>query len=540
MRSATVISVALFVFIASASWAAGPNLIANPGFEQVADGQFVAWETLAAEKLDAENAIDTDVTHSGDTSLRITRESAEGWGFWTQGPIDVQPATVYDLGGFVRMDNVVRASYPGVFFLVHVLNAEGDVIQTAPAPYLGGTEDWEEWSATFTTDEDAAQAIVYLEFSVATGTAWFDDVYLRLSDAEPLTEQPGPMPSRAVWVSKAQFNTPETADAFIAQAKAANINVLVPNVYGHGSVMYESDEFPMPESVPEGFDPLAYLIENVHAEGMEVHPWFSVVRGPLQHLDEERLWMFYWDAERERYFGGWADVHRPEFRDWIVEFMLDCARRYDIDGLHYDYIRAGVDCECDQCVAEFEKQFGHGMDEATNTEWAQWHQPAIGDIVRRATLGLREIRPDAITSAAVQGQYAGPRGGQDGPAWVREGILDILMPMDYHGSATVVEINERDWIGQLGGTEHLLTGLQFYERYTDDEGVFRSRARDAQGAQEQVVLLGRLGIPGATIFASNYLSDEMVEALSDRPWDEPATPHFRQADWRKWEAAMPE
>ncbi|MFW6438126.1 MAG: family 10 glycosylhydrolase, partial [Armatimonadota bacterium] len=243
------------------------------------------------------------------------------------------------------------------------------------------------------------------------------------------------------------------------------------------------------------------------------------------------------NAEQERYFGGWADVHRPEFRDWIVEFMLDCARRYDIDGLHYDYIRAGVDCECPACVAEFEEQFGHGMDEATNSEWAQWHQPAVADIVRRTTMGLRQIKPEAITSAAVQGLYAGPRGGQDGPGWVREGILDLLMPMDYEVSATMVESNERKWTELLGGTEHLVTGLQFYQRYTDDEGTLRSRARDAEGAQEQVVLCGRLDIPGAAIFSSDYLSEEIVSALAEKPWDTPATPHYRQDHWRLWEAA---
>jgi len=112
------------------------------------------------------------------------------------------------------------------------------------------------------------------------------------------------------------------------------------------------------------------------------------------------------------------------------------------------------------------------------------------------------------------------------------------MPMDYHGSATTVEINERRWIEQLGGTEHLATGLQFYERYSDDEGVRRARARGAVGAQEQVVLCGRLGIPGATIFASDYLSEEIVAALAREPWSAPARPHFRSDGWRRWERAQ--
>lgn len=538
MRHGRAVAIALCCLLMTAGHAAGPNLLENPGFEETEGGQPVGWQPSSAETLGATGgAVDGEVTRSGEHSLRLVRADAEGWGFWKQEQIAVEPGRVYDLGGWLRMERVVRPSYPGAFFLLHVLDAEGEVIQKAQTPYLGGTEDWREWTATFTMHEDAASAICYLEFSVATGTVWFDDVYLRLSDAEPLADEAEPMPTRAVWVSKRQFMTPEATDEFIARAKACNINVLVPNVYGHGSVMYQSDEFGMPEDVPEGFDPLAYIIERAHAEGMEVHPWFSVCRGPLQHLDEDRLWMFHWSAERERWFGGWADVHRPEFRDWIVGFMLDCCRRYEVDGLHYDYIRAGVDCECEQCVAEFEAQFGHGMDEATNTEWAQWHEPAIGEIVRRATLGLREIRPDAITSAAVQSHFAGPRGGQDGPGWVREGILDVLMPMDYQGSATMVEVNERNWIRQLGGTEHLVTGLQFYERYTDDEGARRARARPADGAQEQVILCGRLGIPGATIFASDYLSEEIVSALAEQPWSAPARPHFRSDGWRRWERA---
>ncbi|MFW6438296.1 MAG: hypothetical protein ACOCZ7_04700, partial [Armatimonadota bacterium] len=242
MRSSLFLLIAAAILATSLAWAAGPNLIENPGFEQIADGQPVAWETPFGAALDADNAVATDTAHSGDHSLRMIRESAENWGFWSQGPIDVEGGAVYDLGGWLRMDDVERASYPGAFFLVHVLDADGEVIQKAGTPYLGGTEDWAEWTATFTMDEDAAQVIVYLEFSVATGIVWFDDVYLRLSDAEALAEAPGPMPTRAIWVSKAQFYSPEVADAFIAQAAACNINVLIPNVYGHGTVMYQTDE----------------------------------------------------------------------------------------------------------------------------------------------------------------------------------------------------------------------------------------------------------------------------------------------------------
>lgn len=84
---------------------------------------------------------------------------------------------------------------------------------------------------------------------------------------------------------------------------------------------------------------------------------------------------------------------------------------------------------------------------------------------------------------------------------------------------------------------HLLTGLRFYERYTDDQGIRRVRPRPARDALRQVALCGRLGIPGATVFASDYLSDNIVGTPADQLWDEPATPHFRTDGWRRWPKA---
>lgn len=167
---------------------------------------------------------------------------------------------------------------------------------------------------------------------------------------------------RGLWMGTDTYNTQEKADAAVARAVAAHLNVLYPLVwYNGGQAWYKSALSPMASGVPEGFDPLGYLLKAAHAKGIDVHAWF--VNGsygwaePGFVFDKHPDWALQTGRKTRP---QWYDLGKPEVRQFETDVMLDCLRNYDVDGLHFDYIRYDSQqyCYCDHCQQEFLQKYG--------------------------------------------------------------------------------------------------------------------------------------------------------------------------------------
>ena len=84
---------------------------------------------------------------------------------------------------------------------------------------------------------------------------------------------------RAFWVDA--FNpgmkTHAQVDELISRALSANANTLIAQIRRRGDSYYFDSLEPFVEdpTVEAGFDPLGYLIERAHANGLEVHAWVA-------------------------------------------------------------------------------------------------------------------------------------------------------------------------------------------------------------------------------------------------------------------------
>ncbi len=332
--------------------------------------------------------------------------------------------------------------------------------------------------------------------------------------------------TRAVWVSSGDFLTAEKADLLVERCRQARLNTLVASILVRNSLAARSDLMPTGKNVAPGFDPLGYLIERAHAAGIEVHPWFCV-------------------TYRDRHFRSWfheergvnvdmidksggpiplgADVHRPEYRDFIVDLMIGVARDYPVDGIHLDYIRTMGRCYCDKCRGEFARKFNKPLADATNEEWVAWQRATIGEIVQRTAQGVRRARPEAIMSAAVFASMpSGASQGQDPGEWANRRWIDVVMPMDYQMQTLHVRSNERQFLAAIDNDDKLATGLSLYMRSGTD---VMSRPPDL--IRQQIELVRRMKIHGYCLFAFSHLSDEQLAVIRDKLNGEPAVPYFR-------------
>ncbi len=165
---------------------------------------------------------------------------------------------------------------------------------------------------------------------------------------------------RGIWMHGTQIKTPAAADAVIAKIERARLNAAFILVwYWGGQAFFQSDVCPMADGVQAGYDPLGYMVEQCHQRGIQVHAWFvngaygsSEVRHVLdQHPD--------WAVDDGGSGPLWYDLGKLEVRRFQSDLMLECLRKYNVDGIHLDYIRYGPhQCYCSYCQREFARRYG--------------------------------------------------------------------------------------------------------------------------------------------------------------------------------------
>ena len=123
--------------------------------------------------------------------------------------------------------------------------------------------------------------------------------------------------------------------------------------------------------------------------------------------------------------------------------MLEVAKKYDVDGLHFDYIRYPNrnHCYCDGCRLRFEAQAGVKVGNWPKDCYSgDLHEPyhdfrcqQITRLVAAVAREAKRLKPGIKISAAVFGSYPDCREsvGQDWVEWVKAGYLDFVCPMDY-------------------------------------------------------------------------------------------------------------
>lgn len=324
--------------------------------------------------------------------------------------------------------------------------------------------------------------------------------------------------TRAIFDEGIGWATEAGAQKTIERIKQAGFNVYVPCVWHGRGTRYPSSKAP-PEP---GFtilttDPLKRLIELAHAQGIEVHPWFCVALRQRDFLPE-----FFGPGTPDKAF----DLHRPQFRNFIVEVILDVIRRYEVDGINLDYIRTMGLCRCEFCQAEYRRSFGRdlladiaslkpGMSLPPTLQ--KWQDEAVEDIVRQVKEKGKAIKPGLIISVCGHPQLKPSPEGRDELKWANAGLIDVIFNMDYR---KVPDFDKFQAIRQqLKDPSKLIMLLGNYDK--KESGITATESAHLARVLEylQSRWPGRVGI-----YLYKQLSDSQVEALAQGPFREPARP----------------
>ena len=160
---------------------------------------------------------------------------------------------------------------------------------------------------------------------------------------------------------------------------------------------------------------------------MECHAWVVTIPvGKWNKAGCQQLRKKYPKLIRKIGEDGFMDPEQPGTADYLAEVCRDIATRYDVDGIHLDYIRY---------PETWPKPNRH-------SPLAQ-RREHITNIVRRVSETVRAVKPWVKMSCSPVGKYddltryksggwnARTAVAQDAQLWLREGLMDALFPMMY-------------------------------------------------------------------------------------------------------------
>jgi uncharacterized lipoprotein YddW (UPF0748 family) len=293
---------------------------------------------------------------------------------------------------------------------------------------------------------------------------------------------------RAVWVATAAgLDWPRTTEraaqqnslrAIVRDLHRAHFNAIFFQVRARGDAYYRSVFEPWAENLTgtlgrdPGWDPLAFLLAEAHALGMEVHGWFNLykVRGPNPVAASTPLHISrahpQWTVSDEGEV--WLDPGNPGVNRYLLDVAADLIQKYELDGINFDFIRYPGRTFADQ---ESYRRYGNGLDRDA------WRRANITRFVSEFASRARTLRPNLKIGSSPLGVYetdpaSGTMGSpqavyQDSEAWLHAGLHDYLSPQIYwdigasRGDPDFATLIER-W-QQRAAPRHIYAGIGAYK-----------------------------------------------------------------------------
>lgn len=129
----------------------------------------------------------------------------------------------------------------------------------------------------------------------------------------------------------------------------ANFNTIMLQVRARGDLLYPSAIEPWSKALTgtlggnPGYDPLQFVIDEAHKRGIEVHAWWNVykVYGTGTPPSTNPPHVVLAKPELCKTYAGewWIDPGMPETKNYLLNLAMEMIRKYDIDAIHFDFIR---------------------------------------------------------------------------------------------------------------------------------------------------------------------------------------------------------
>ncbi len=307
-----------------------------------------------------------------------------------------------------------------------------------------------------------------------------------------------------------------------------NMNTVVFQVFTHGMAFWDSERVPWSHLITDepgkdpGWDPLAYAVEVAHERGLELHAWYNVFQmgNPNTEINADHVrntnpdWVKpYHDGLDVRDY--WINPAHPEAREWLVGNVLEIVENYDVDAIHFDYIRYPA--------------YGFDDDHISKREWPNdaffiddWKRENVNIFAREVYAAVKEAKPWVKVGSAPIGTYKndGTPGFwawdhlyQASRVWLEEGVHDYLAPQLYFDIGTGFSSHDfRSWLIDWINNSH---GRHIYAGH----GTWRESFGDFSTGEigRQIGEMRERGADGSLHFRQSFVSRTLLRGQYDTP-----------------------
>ncbi len=293
---------------------------------------------------------------------------------------------------------------------------------------------------------------------------------------------------RGFWVDvfhEGMQNTSQV-DTMISLALQGNYNAIVPEILAYHDTQYashgaywRSDIVPQSSVVTQNFDPLEYMVQQAHANGLEVHPWIVAFRVSTAWPPPGNAYLAarpHWLMVPSGSMGNVApvgssytlDPGSPDVQEYLTSIVREVVTDYAVDGIHWDYIRytqtdAGYPADtgyANSSLERFKRISGFSGTPSTGYgPWNDFRRRSITELIRRVRAEIPTItsnprQPVRHTAAVITWAPASTNFHSTNPYalfcdwedWAANGYLDATIPMAYFDEDGSYSGTYRDWV----------------------------------------------------------------------------------------------
>ncbi|MDR1682557.1 MAG: family 10 glycosylhydrolase [Candidatus Symbiothrix sp.] len=330
------------------------------------------------------------------------------------------------------------------------------------------------------------------------------------------------------WPSKPYSNSNEINDQqdeiidMIDQLSRANFNMVFIQTRLRGDVIYNSKIEPVSpyirsvENNWSKYDPLAFTIAECHKRGLECHAWFvTYPMGPEKVKGEENespALKRNKDKTKRHKGEFYLDPGNPKTNDYLVSLIEEIVKNYNIDGIHFDYVRY-PDKSSDFPDDNTFKRNKRGI----KTK-GEWRKDNINRFIYEVYEVIKYWKPWVQVSSSVIGFYDNLPNekrkhwtalgvSQDPENWLAAGKHDFIVPMMYYPDDLFFPFVS-DW-KKRSHDRHVVSGL----------GLFKIDAKSDNWSTEtikkQIRFSRKQGLNGNAWFRSKYLINNTKNILTE-------------------------
>ncbi|MGE5630409.1 MAG: family 10 glycosylhydrolase [Caulobacteraceae bacterium] len=385
--------------------------------------------------------------------------------------------------------------------------------------------------------------------------AYAEDIQKDADSAYFMTFESVKTENRAVWLRPRETSIDEIVKR-LDMLKALNINTVYLEAYWNGYAIYPTgNEIMQQNPMYGGIDILGAYLKEAHARGIEIHAWVEDFLAGPPMAENKPEWMVV-SRKGDKYFleNGITKYYfmnpaLPEVRDFLSGLYKELARKYNLDGIQFDYMRYpssgdySNDFGYDAYTRQLFKSYT-GTDPATLKpgdvlwqKWCEFRAHLISSFAYRTFSEVKSIKPGLRISADVWPDYDKTIVDtyQDPRAWTSRDYINNVIPMSYYlNEEPVIADVMKTWAFARGHSQ-VFSGIATYtnvdakvllrqinairESNTNGIGIFEFESL-FNGGYDNVLKLGAFSTPSsvtdkAPLQSINKVLEDIIRKIDD-------------------------